>query len=54
MAKVLLKKLDPSVNLPVYKTIGSSGMDLIAFTKKPINIKPLNVFLRGRLISSQL
>jgi|TARA_B100001540_G_C15466297_1_gene487967 dUTP pyrophosphatase len=40
MAKVLLKKLDPSVNLPVYKTIGSSGMDLIAFTKKPINIKP--------------
>ena len=40
MAKVLIKKLDPSVKLPDYKTNGASGMDLIAFINKPINIKP--------------
>jgi len=40
MAKVLIKKLDPAVKLPVYKTDGASGMDLIAFINKPINIKP--------------
>ena len=40
MVKVLIKKLDPSVKLPEYKTSGSSGMDLIAFLKNPINIKP--------------
>ncbi len=40
MAKVLIKKLDPAVKLPVYKTNGASGMDLIAFINKPINIKP--------------
>ena len=40
MAKVLIKKLDPDVKLPSYKTSGASGMDLIAFTKKPINIEP--------------
>ena len=39
MAKVLIKKLDPAVKLPVYKTNGASGMDLIAFINKPINIK---------------
>ena len=39
MAKVLIKKLDPAVNLPVYKTGGASGMDLMAFIKEPINIK---------------
>ena len=39
MAKVLIKKLDPSVELPSYKTNGASGMDLMAFIKKPINIK---------------
>ena len=38
MVKVLIKKLDPSVNLPEYKTIGASGMDLVAFLKKPIKI----------------
>ena len=31
MAKVLIKKLDPSVELPAYKTAGASGMDLKAF-----------------------
>ena len=40
MAKVLIKKLDPKVKLPAYKTNGASGMDLMAFTKNPINVKP--------------
>ena len=40
MAKVLIKKLDPKVTLPAYKTNGASGMDLMAFTKNPINVKP--------------
>ena len=40
MVKVLLKKLDSSVELPSYKTDGASGMDLMAFIKKPINLKP--------------
>ena len=45
MVKVLIKKLDPSINLPEYKTIGASGMDLVAFLKKPINLKPKTSFL---------
>ena len=40
MAKVLIKKLDPTVELPAYKTEGASGMDLMALIKKPINLKP--------------
>ena len=40
MVKVLIKKLYSSVQLPEYKTSGASGMDLIAFLKDPINIKP--------------
>ena len=40
MAKVLIKRLDPDVKLPMYKTKGASAMDLIAFINKPINIKP--------------
>lgn len=40
MVKVLIKKLDPSVKLPEYKTSGASGLDLMAFTKEPIEIKP--------------
>ena len=40
MVKVLIKKLDPAVKIPEYKTDGASGMDLIAFIKEPINIKP--------------
>ena len=40
MVKVLLKKLDPEVILPSYKTKGSSGMDLMAFLKEPIRILP--------------
>ena len=40
MPKVLIKKLDPAVELPTYKTEGASGMDLMALVKKPINLKP--------------
>ncbi len=40
MVKVLVKKLDPKVQLPIYKTKGSSGMDLMAFTNNPIKISP--------------
>ena len=39
MVKVLIKRLNSAVKLPEYKTIGASGMDLIAFTEKPINVK---------------
>ena len=40
MVKVLIKKLNSSVQLPSYKTNGASGMDLMAFTEKPINLEP--------------
>ena len=40
MVKVLIKKLNPSVKLPSYKTNGASGMDLMAFIEKPINLEP--------------
>ena len=40
MVKVLIKKLNPDVKLPEYKTDGASGMDLVAFTKEPIIINP--------------
>ena len=40
MVKVLVKKLNPKVQLPAYKTSGASGMDLMAFIDKPIKIAP--------------
>ena len=40
MVKVLIKRLSPEVNLPSYKTSGASGMDLMAFIKSSIIIKP--------------
>ena len=40
MVKVLIKKFDPSVQLPSYKTKGASGMDLMAYIEKPINLEP--------------
>ena len=40
MVKVLIKKLYPEVKLPSYKTSGASGMDLMAFIKSSITIKP--------------
>ena len=45
MAKVLIKKLNPNVELPTYKTNGASGMDLMAFIAKPITITPNNSYL---------
>ena len=39
MVKILIKKLNPAVKLPEYKTTGASGMDLIAFIEKPISVK---------------
>ena len=40
MVKVLVKRLNSKVNLPEYKTSGSSGMDLMAFIDNPIKIAP--------------
>ena len=40
MVKVLIKKLDQSVELPIYKTTGASVMDLMAFIKQPIKLAP--------------
>ena len=40
MAKVLIKKLNLDVKLPVYKTNGASGVDLMAYIEKPIRIAP--------------
>ena len=40
MAKVLIKKLYPGVELPTYKTDGASGVDLMALLNEPINLKP--------------
>ena len=40
MVRVLIKKLNPGVELPNYKTSGASGMDLMAFIEEPIKIEP--------------
>ena len=40
MVKVLIKKLDPTAEIPSYKTEGASGMDLMAFTNQPIKLAP--------------
>jgi dUTP pyrophosphatase len=40
MVKVLIKKLDTAVELPKYKTSGASGMDIKAFIKNSITVKP--------------
>ena len=45
MVKVLIKKLDPTVEIPVYKTADASGMDLMAFIKRPIVLPPKSSFL---------
>ena len=39
MVKVLIKKLNSAVKLPSYKTEGASGMDLMAFIDKPVNLR---------------
>jgi len=45
MVKVLIKKLDPMVEIPSYKTADASGMDLMAFIKRPIVLPPKSSFL---------
>ena len=45
MTRVLIKKLNPDVELPVYKTNGASGMDLMAFIEEPIKILPNSSYL---------
>ena len=40
MVKVLIKKLDPAVEVPKYKTAGASGLDLMAFINEPIKLPP--------------
>ena len=45
MARVLIKKLNPDVELPAYKTNGASGMDLMAFIEEPIKIAPNSSYL---------
>ena len=38
MVKILVKKFYKNIKLPVYKTSGSSGMDLVAYIKNKITI----------------
>ena len=45
MDKVLIKKLFPEVQLPSYKTSGASGMDLMAFIKSSVTVKPKTSFI---------
>ena len=45
MARVLIKKLNPHVKIPTYKTSGASGMDLMAFLQEPIKISPNSSYL---------
>ena len=45
MVKILIKKLNSKVVLPIYKTNGASGMDLMAFTEGPIKIAPNSSYL---------
>ena len=40
MARVLIKRLSSKVELPKYKTQGSSGLDLMAFIEKSIKLNP--------------
>jgi len=40
MVEMLVKKFDKNIKLPIYKTSGSSGMDLVASIKKKITIYP--------------
>jgi len=40
MVKILIKKLNHSVQLLSYKTNGATEMNLMAFIEKPINLEP--------------
>ena len=50
MVKVLIKKLNPKAELPLYKTKGSSGMDLMAFIDDPIKIAPNSAVNSNRFV----
>jgi dUTP pyrophosphatase len=50
MAKVLIKKLNPKVKIPEYKSQGASGMDLLDFIGKSIIVAPKS----SKLISTGL
>ena len=43
MVKILVKKFYKNIKLPIYKTVGSSGMDLVAYTKNKITINPSKI-----------
>ena len=43
MIKVMIKKLDPNVEIPEYKTSGSSGVDLMANLNEKITLKSLSL-----------
>ena len=45
MVKVLIKKLNDTVEIPTYKTKGASGMDLMAFVEKSITISPQSSYI---------
>jgi dUTP pyrophosphatase len=45
VAKILVKKLNPKVQLPAYKTSGASGMDLMACIDQPIKISPNSSYI---------
>jgi dUTP pyrophosphatase len=51
MVKILVKKFDKNIKLPVYKTSGASGMDLAAYIKKKITINPSKVVIVSTGIS---
>ena len=40
MVKILVKKFNKNIELPAYKTSGSSGMDVVAHIKNQITIDP--------------
>ena len=40
MTKVLIKKIHSKAEIPSYKTVGASGVDLIAFIEKEVLISP--------------
>ena len=40
MVEILVKKFNKNIKLPIYKTSGSSGMDLVAYIQSRITIKP--------------
>ena len=43
MVKILVKKFNKNIKLPIYKTSGSSGMDIVAYVKKKITIRPSGI-----------